>query len=110
MKKDKAIYSAAELKLIKKVESGKLKSLSKKDFEKEKAKFEKIAANTLKRKSINIRIIESDIDKLKAIALDEGMPYQTYITSILHKVAIGKIVNETQFVSEANSGYRKQRA
>lgn len=115
MKKNKAIYSAAELKLIKKVENrslgGKLKSLPKKNFEKEKAKFQKIAANTLKRKSINIRIIESDIDKLKAIALDEGMPYQTYITSILHKVAIGKIVNTTHFTANSvDSGYRKQRA
>lgn len=111
MKKNKALYSAAELKLIKKVESGELKSLPKKDFEKEKTKFQKIATNTLKRKSINIRVIESDLDKIKAIALDEGMPYQTYITSILHKVAIGKIVNVTHLTpNSSESGYRKQRA
>ncbi len=93
MKKTKKIYSAAELKLIKKVEGGKYKSLPKKDFDKEKSRFQKIAANTLKRKSINIRVIESDIEKIKAIALDEGIPYQTYITSILHKVAAGKLVS-----------------
>ena len=91
MKNDKKIYSAAELKLIKKIESGKYQALPKKDFLKEKAKFQKMAENTLKRKSINIRVIESDIDKIKAIALDEGMPYQTFITSILHKVATGKL-------------------
>lgn len=92
MKKDKEIYSAAELKLFKKIESGKYKPLSKKKFEIKKAQLQKAAENTLKRKSINIRVIESDIDKIKEIALGEGIPYQTYITSILHKVATGKLV------------------
>ena len=91
MKNNKKIYSAAELKLFKKIESGKGKTLPKKDFVKEKNKLQKMAANTLKRKSINIRVIESDIEKIKAIALDKGMPYQTFITSILHKVATGKL-------------------
>jgi predicted DNA binding CopG/RHH family protein len=89
MKKDKKIYSVAELKLVKKIESRKYKSLPKKKFEKEKSRFQKMAAATLKRKSINIRVIESDIDKIKTIALNEGIPYQTYITWILHKVATG---------------------
>jgi predicted DNA binding CopG/RHH family protein len=92
MKKDKVIYSAKELKLVKNIESGNYKSLSKKDFDQKKLKFKKLAANTLKRKSINIRVFESDIDKIKTIALSEGMPYQTFITSVLHKVATGKIV------------------
>jgi len=93
MKKTKKIETAAELKMIRKIESGKHKSLPKKDFEKEKARFQKIAANTLKRKSINIRVIESDIEKIKAIAMEEGMPYQTFITSILHKLATGKLIS-----------------
>jgi predicted DNA binding CopG/RHH family protein len=93
MKKTKKIETSAELKLIKKIESGNYKSLPKKDFEKEKARFQKIAANTLKRKSINIRVIESDIEKIKAIAMEEGMPYQTFITSILHKLATGKLIS-----------------
>jgi predicted DNA binding CopG/RHH family protein len=92
MKKGKAIYSAKELKLVKNIESGNYKSLPKKDFDKEKLKFKKLAANTLKRKSINIRVFESDIDKIKNIALSEGMPYQTFITPVLHKVATGKFV------------------
>jgi len=93
MKTTKQIETKSELKLIKKIESGKYKPLSKKAFEKEKARFQKIATNTLRRKSINIRVIESDIEKIKAIALEEGMPYQTFITSILHKVATGKLVS-----------------
>jgi predicted DNA binding CopG/RHH family protein len=93
MKKNKKIETVAELKFLKEIESGKYKPLSKKELEKEKARFQKIAANTLKRRSINIRVIESDIEKIKAIAMEEGMPYQTFITSILHKVATGKLVS-----------------
>ena len=92
MKKDKAIYSSKELKLFKKIDTGDYKPLPKKDFDKEKIRFQKIAANTLKRKSINIRVFESDVDKIKAIALSEGLPYQTFITSVLHKVATGKFI------------------
>ena len=91
MKNDKTIYSTKELKLIKKIESGNYKPLSKKDFDRQKLKFQKLTSNTLKRKSINIRVFESDVDKIKAIALSEGMPYQTFITSLLHKVATGKL-------------------
>jgi predicted DNA binding CopG/RHH family protein len=104
MKKDKAIYSVKELKLVKNIESGNYKPLPKKDFDKKKLEFKKLAANTLKRKSINIRVFESDVDKIKAIALSEGMPYQTFITSVLHKVATGKFVEN--FSNLANSEHK----
>jgi len=56
------------------------------NFEEEKAKLESCARATLqKRKNINIRIAEWDLVRLKARALEEGLPYQTYIASILHK-------------------------
>ena len=45
MKKDKVIYSAKELKLVKNIESGNYKPLQKKDFDKKKLKFKKLAAN-----------------------------------------------------------------
>lgn len=93
MKRNKKIETASELRFLKKIESGKYKPLPKKELEREKARFQKIAANTLKRRSINIRVIESDIEKIKAIAMDEGIPYQTFITSILHKVATGKLIS-----------------
>lgn len=93
MKNDNQIYNKEELELVKDVESGNYEPLSKKDFDKEKNRFQEMASNTLKRKSINIRVFESDIDKIKAIALGEGIPYQTFITSLIHKVATGKTVN-----------------
>jgi predicted DNA binding CopG/RHH family protein len=40
-----------------------------------------------KTKNINIRISERDLYKLKAKAIEEGIPYQTLASSILHKSA-----------------------
>jgi predicted DNA binding CopG/RHH family protein len=37
------------------------------------------------RTKISLRLPKSDLDRLKAKALREGMPYQTLINSILHK-------------------------
>ena len=50
------------------------------------------ASNTLrKNQRINIRISSKDLNKIKAIAIEEGIPYQTLISSILHKYASGRI-------------------
>ncbi len=38
---------------------------------------------------ISLRLPESDLARLKAKALREGMPYQTLINAILHKAAVG---------------------
>ena len=54
----------------------------------ERKRFWKDAArNTIegKRQRISISIPERDLARLKAKALEEGMPYQTLINSILHK-------------------------
>jgi predicted DNA binding CopG/RHH family protein len=37
------------------------------------------------RVKISLRLPQTDLDKLKARAMREGMPYQTLINSILHK-------------------------
>jgi predicted DNA binding CopG/RHH family protein len=52
-----------------------------------RARHEAIARNTINegRVKISLRIAESDLLRLKAKALREGMPYQTLIGSILHK-------------------------
>lgn len=56
------------------------------NLSKEKNKYAIIARNTLKKnKSITIRLAERDIQKIKAKAAEEGIPYQTLITSIIHK-------------------------
>jgi len=44
-----------------------------------------------KRKAISIRLLEDDIVRLKAMAMNEGMPYQTYISHLIHKITTGQI-------------------
>lgn len=44
---------------------------------------------TKKSERINIRLTPFDLDHIKRIAAKEGMPYQTLISSILHKYASG---------------------
>jgi len=52
----------------------------------------KAALNTIsqKRKAITIRLPERDLIRLKAQALRDGLPYQTLISSVLHKYVEGR--------------------
>ena len=62
------------------------------NFEKEKAKYQLNATNTsLKNRRINIRLSEKDLLNLKAKSLEEGLPYQTLVASIIHKYVSGKL-------------------
>tara|TARA_R110000868_G_scaffold392875_1_gene663704 strand:- start:18204 stop:18482 length:279 start_codon:yes stop_codon:yes gene_type:complete len=66
------------------------------DYSETKAKkrmkeLQQLAVEHNARKQISIRIIENDIPKLRSLAEEEGLQYQTFITSVLHKVAIGKL-------------------
>jgi len=76
--------------LINKIESGNWKSV--KDFESYKLHLKETAQKTMiKDQRMNIRMAKRDIDALKAKALEEGMPYQTLVSSILHKFVTGKL-------------------
>jgi len=48
-----------------------------------------------KDKRINIRISAKDLEELQVKAMEEGMPYQTLIASVLHKYAAGKLVTKS---------------
>ncbi len=50
-----------------------------------------IARNTLKRKPVTFRAYTRDIQKLKAIALRQGIPYQTLLTSVIHRYISGEL-------------------
>ncbi|MBP5469570.1 MAG: antitoxin [Candidatus Riflebacteria bacterium] len=45
------------------------------------------------KKVITLRLIDKDIKALKDKALQEGLPYQTMITSIIHKYLTGALVD-----------------
>ena len=40
---------------------------------------------------INIRLSLADLEMLKRRAVEEGLPYQTLIASVLHKYAVGSV-------------------
>lgn len=61
------------------------------DLQKAKKEHEKAASNTLKKRPINIRLQENDIKKIKSIAKEDGIPYQTLISSIVHRYANGTL-------------------
>ena len=60
----------------------------------EKTEVEKIINAANKTKNINIRISAYDIEKVKQRSAEEGIPYQTLISSIIHKYVDGKLVDE----------------
>lgn len=60
-----------------------------------KAEYSRYALNMfLKNKRINLRVSERDLVNLKAKSLEEGIPYQTLISSILHQYVSGKLVEQ----------------
>ena len=73
-----------EKELLNLFENNKLKRS--KDAEKEMAIAKLAAAAHIKKDArINIRMSRFDLDRLKRIAVSEGLPYQTLISSVLHK-------------------------
>lgn len=69
--------------ILKLAEGGKFTSVKKGSF----AQYARTAKATLaKNKTISIRISEVDLLKLKGKAAQEGMPYQTLISSSLHRL------------------------
>jgi len=52
--------------------------------------FQAVAEETFKKdKRINIRISSRDLESLQRRALEEGIPYQTLVSSVLHKYVSG---------------------
>jgi predicted DNA binding CopG/RHH family protein len=49
-------------------------------------------ATLAKDKRITLRLSSLDLEAIQAKAIEEGIPYQTLISSILHKYATGRLV------------------
>ena len=63
----------------------------------EMARLRQYAVNTMqKNKRINIRLSERDLFGIQARATEEGLPYQTLISSILHKYLAGSLREVTR--------------
>lgn len=58
-------------------------------------RFQQMAKQALRKgRRINIRLSERDVYKLQISALREGVPYQTLISSVLHKYISGHLVTQ----------------
>lgn len=85
---------AQEIELLEAFEKGKLKSVATKV---ELAKFKAAArATAVKDKRVNIRLSSGDLSDIQVRALQEGVPYQTLITSILHKYVTGRLEEKAE--------------
>ena len=77
-----------EKEILKAFESGRLKRA--KNAEKECEAHKAVADATFKKDArINIRLSSRDLRALQARALKEGIPYQTLVSSVLHKFVDG---------------------
>ncbi len=80
------ILDKEEEQILKDFEDGKYVRV--KNFEQEKKRLQEIARNTLnKTRNINLRLSQRDLQKLKAKAAEDGIPYQTLVSSVLHRFA-----------------------
>jgi len=82
-----------EMALLDSVEQGDWKTIP--DFPRQSARYREAARSTLKKdKRVNIRMAERDLVRLQKAALQEGLPYQTLISSILHKFINGRLAEK----------------
>ena len=88
-----AKLSKEEKALLEAVEAGKFESVL---TEARKKELEAIAGNTFKKdKRINIRISNRDLTAIQSRASEEGIPYQTFVSSIIHKYISGALQDLT---------------
>jgi len=79
-----------EKELLKSVEDGEWETIS--DFNSEQKLYQKIAKNSLKKDArINIRLATKDLMGIQKKAMQEGLAYQSLISSVLHKYVTGQL-------------------
>ncbi len=82
--------SKDEQELSRSVENGEWETIP--DLKNELKRYQAIAKNSLKKdQRINIRIASKDLMSIQKKAMLEGLPYQTLISSVLHKYVTGQL-------------------
>lgn len=83
---------AFEQEIVDAYERGRLRSAvpSKSEL---RALREAARATAIKDQRVNIRLSSPDLRDLRTRALEEGVPYQTLIASVLHKFVAGRLVD-----------------
>lgn len=87
----KTVLDVEEKDILKSYERGEWRPI--KNPKAEIKKLREYAKNTLQKdKRINIRMSSKDLDQVQVIAAQEGIPYQTLISSIIHKYVAGYLI------------------
>ena len=99
---------AYELEVLKAFEKGKLKSVAtKSELEKLKAAAR---ATAIKDRRVNIRLSSIDLSDIQVKAMEEGVPYQTLIASVLHKYVTGRLSEKAQGLRSRPTRTARKRA
>lgn len=101
MKENKQKLNTEEKAILTAFESGKLHSIPK--LAAEKKRFQSIAKiHGIKNRRISLRMTEWDFTRIQEEALKEGLPYQSLLSSIIHKYLTGQLDYQ-------NSHYSRQK-
>jgi predicted DNA binding CopG/RHH family protein len=99
-----ARIDAYEAEVVGAYEKGALKSVATKE---ELARLRATArATATKDRRVNIRLSSGDLRDIQARALEEGIPYQTLIASVLHRYVSGRLA-ERPAVGGASASARR---
>ena len=99
---------AYEQEVLSAFEKGRLKSVATKG---ELEKFRAAArATAVKDRRVNIRLSSIDLNDIQIKALQEGMPYQTLIASVLHKYVSGHFVEKAALITGHSTQTARKRA
>ena len=91
--KKREFHDDEERKLITAYKRGEFKPV--KDQKKAKQAAVQAAKRYMRKDArINIRLSTADLEMLKQRAVEEGLPYQTLIASVLHKYVSGSVVSD----------------
>ena len=85
--------SKQEKEIVESVERGDWHSV--RGVKKQIKRYQDYAKATVRKdKRVNIRMTEKDLIGLQKKAMEEGLPYQTLISSVLHKYVNGRLVEK----------------
>ncbi|MCE2398796.1 MAG: antitoxin [Gemmatimonadetes bacterium] len=84
-----------ERKILAKFERGEVRRVS--DIGRETAIARDAARATFtKTRRVNLRVTERDFALAHARALEEGLPYQTLLSSVIHKYLTGRLIERSR--------------
>lgn len=87
--------SSEEQEILDRFQRGELRSVA--GAERERKAARQAARNTFnKTRRVNLRVTERDFELAHSRAREEGLPYQTLLSSVIHKYLAGRLVERIQ--------------